>query len=885
MKKIGLFLSFIFMAFMITFLSSCETKEYKIMFTDYDGTVLYSENIKEGEIPSYPLQEPIRSSDSDYTYTFSDWFPSIEKATKDTIYTAYYKKVLKQEYTVTFKNYDGTVLYSEIVKEGLKPEYLGDKPLKPHDDTNKYLFNGWDKEITRVTGDTTYTASFKSFDLEKYVVVFQYEDETLIDAYEASEGDIAVYNGETPTMEKTEDAKYRFRGWSPALGEVKEDIIYTAKFIAEPLNYFVSVNSNGGESASGKKIESFKTDELNASQLVYDVVKDNYRFDGWEYNGEIIFDENGNTLVNLDDIDFESNISLTAHFKEEAFVNITYVVYNEVNDQVIGRYKELPSKYGTGSLGGFHEWNASTKLNVELASNERYEFDGWYENTNIVSIKPSFDYYLFDKDVDIECKFIVKKFTLDMYVNNDELGEIMVKNYTDWESSIKTDFYYGEQIVVAAKSISDIEFLGWYNYYDELITNDEYCIVEVGYTMALKAKWDYFKINYMIPAGIENDDNPTYYTSKTENITLVNPTSEFFGMAFECWLSENNLSPITEIDTSKLEDLNIYASYINDPDYNFDLNKPKNIINAIIPTKVKEIPSEAFSLCENLKTILLPKELTTIGLDAFKNCVNLEKVYYDGTIDDWLHMELFWSRETNPMYYASEFYILDSNGEEEYNGKKYSLLTDLEVVDYTEDDLISLYKFTGFECIKTLTIGSICRGFGIDAFYGCDIEKFYYNGTIDRWCSLVFGTGNLTSNPMMVSKNIYFYDENGTVTHNGLKYSILTSVTIPQNIVTLNPCVFAGCESLKTVTFASNSNLLNVGNYAFYGCKNLKSVYFSSYFKTIGDYAFADCISLATIEVSPYGSPMWQYVTKGKEWHRNVPATHIKFPDGYLPIE
>lgn len=61
MKKIGLFLSFIFMFVVISFVASCSSSgsnsgsgsnsnkdAYKIMFTDYDGTVLYSENVKKG---------------------------------------------------------------------------------------------------------------------------------------------------------------------------------------------------------------------------------------------------------------------------------------------------------------------------------------------------------------------------------------------------------------------------------------------------------------------------------------------------------------------------------------------------------------------------------------------------------------------------------------------------------------------------------------------------------------------------------------------------------------------------------------------------------------------------------------------------------------------
>ena len=66
-----------------------------------------------------------------------------------------------QNYTVTWKNYDGTVLETdEDVENGTIPTYNGETPTKASDDAYYYIFAGWDKEITAVTGDVTYTATF-----------------------------------------------------------------------------------------------------------------------------------------------------------------------------------------------------------------------------------------------------------------------------------------------------------------------------------------------------------------------------------------------------------------------------------------------------------------------------------------------------------------------------------------------------------------------------------------------------------------------------------------------------------------------------------------------------------------------------------------------------
>ncbi len=62
-------------------------------------------------------------------------------------------------YTVTFKNADGTVLKSEVVTAGTVPTAPGN-PTKAYDSSNHYTFKGWDKTLSAVTANTTYTATY-----------------------------------------------------------------------------------------------------------------------------------------------------------------------------------------------------------------------------------------------------------------------------------------------------------------------------------------------------------------------------------------------------------------------------------------------------------------------------------------------------------------------------------------------------------------------------------------------------------------------------------------------------------------------------------------------------------------------------------------------------
>ena len=74
-------------------------------------------------------------------------------------------------YTVTWKNYNGEILeIDENVPEGEMPSFDGETPLKESDEDYKYIFKSWDKELTFVNSDITYTATFDTFVKDGHIV-------------------------------------------------------------------------------------------------------------------------------------------------------------------------------------------------------------------------------------------------------------------------------------------------------------------------------------------------------------------------------------------------------------------------------------------------------------------------------------------------------------------------------------------------------------------------------------------------------------------------------------------------------------------------------------------------------------------------------------------
>ena len=91
---------------------------YTITWANYDGTVLETDTVTEGDTPTYDGATPTRDADSQYTYTFTGWTPEVVAAVADATYTATYTqtaiepaapKDFAENFTVGRFKSDGTI--------------------------------------------------------------------------------------------------------------------------------------------------------------------------------------------------------------------------------------------------------------------------------------------------------------------------------------------------------------------------------------------------------------------------------------------------------------------------------------------------------------------------------------------------------------------------------------------------------------------------------------------------------------------------------------------------------------------------------------------------------------------------------------------------------
>ena len=207
------------------------------------------------------------------------------------------------------------------------------------------------------------------------------------------------------------------------------------------------------------------------------------------------------------------------------------------------------------------------------------------------------------------------------------------------------------------------------------------------------------------------------------------------------------------------------ATYVsNDENSYYALVEFSNAEICEINENCKIIADEAFSSCDNLKTLIISESVRNIGKNAFEECTNLESVEIPNSvvkIDDYV------------------FSGCDK-------------LASITIGDALVD--IGNYAFNNCTCLNSISFGNSVKNIGNYAFYNC--------------------TG---LNSITIGDSVKTIGE-------GLFYGCtgLTSVTIPNSITNVGKSVFYACSNLVSVTFGES--VASIDAEAFGECANLKVI-------------------------------------------------------------
>ncbi len=177
-------------------------------------------------------------------------------------------------HTVTFKNWDGTVLQTVSVKEGTDAVYTAATPTREADVWKTYTFSGWDKELTNITGPTTVIAQFSEADSAAGITGYLElkssggsNIELSVDNAASKPVGLRYTNksmkfGKAVTVKAiTNNNDYEFIGWVNAkTGEIASTS-ETYSFYTSGNDVFIAMYAV--DDAEGKSLVTFKNDKTN----------------------------------------------------------------------------------------------------------------------------------------------------------------------------------------------------------------------------------------------------------------------------------------------------------------------------------------------------------------------------------------------------------------------------------------------------------------------------------------------------------------------------------------------------------------------------------------------------------------------------------------------
>ncbi len=258
-------------------------------------------------------------------------------------YTFEFNKQTKQlqvkygapKYTVTFQDWDGTVLKTQDVERG-KPATAPANPYRETENGITYTFTGWDKDFSYITENTVVTAKYAQ-STSSFTVTFVDWNGNVLKTEQVE------YGGAATAPANPSRPNYQFIGWSREFTNVTSSITVEAQY--EGNLYYINVNASQGGTASTNK-SSVRYDDVVT--LTAKATGEN-NFKRWTISGsfEIV---SGSTTSSTITIRPTSDINATATFGEG--VNLTVHSYS------VSGYEYLFIKESDGTNTNYPAGNA-----------------------------------------------------------------------------------------------------------------------------------------------------------------------------------------------------------------------------------------------------------------------------------------------------------------------------------------------------------------------------------------------------------------------------------------------------------------------------------------------------------------------------------------------
>ena len=302
------------------------------------------------------------------------------------------------------------------------------------------------------------------------------------------------------------------------------------------------------------------------------------------------------------------------------------------------------------------------------------------------------------------------------------------------------------------------------------------------------------------------------------------------------------------------------------------------------------IDSQAFALCDNLKTIDL-QYITSIGNQAFISCSHLEIIELPASLTH-LGTSVFADcpklniTSRNPSFQIVDFMLFTSKTVlSEYFGSTETLTIpahctqitsyvfqskEVTKINFQENSNLTELSGMAFQqaLITEITLPPSLKTIGNNCFYNCkNLEKVEFSGYLitslpkeafahctslktiilpSSLCTI----GDSAFYKCIALNNFPIEQLTSLETISTTAFSeanTISSVKFPVSFTEIGISAFESCQNLQIVDFSYASNLKNITASAFSNCPSLNKIIFSNKTENIEQEAFSGCVSLETI--------------------------------------
>jgi len=861
---------------------------YSITWKNYNEQVLRVDSYGYGQTPSYNSATPKKPKDAQYTYSFTGWSPAITPVYTDKTYTAQFSNSINS-YTVTWKNYDGTILDVESYKYGVKPSYKGETPTREGDSSLLYLFKSWDQSILPVTGDITYTAIYDN----AYEILWANEDGTILARDVVKEGVKPSYSGATP-YKYCADAEnyYSFAGWDEEIVPATSKKTYTATFELA-YGYEMVIYNNIGYKITKcylNEREGIIIPSTYKSGLPV-VAIDTYAFQNFKTVKNIYIPDSVTSIErkaftgcsSLEELTIPSSVTYIGDCAFENCNSLTSLVVPKIREK-IGQYfgysnTTIPEcltnvVIGNGSdsipSNAFsdcsHIESVSIAEGVKTIENKAFNncsslkivdlpdslesIGGFMNCTSLASIDLPSNITSIIGSCFSGCTALE---SIELSNNIERIGAYAFENCTSLTSFVVPDSVtsLGKAIFANCSSLQTLTL----PYIGTSTTNSTY----IGYFFSTSSytpsESDIPHYNgsslpqsltkLIISDACESFSNTAlvgcrYITSLTLPFVGLTPTTKtqlsylYGAKSWDASVDYYNLREVIIGDACT--SIKAYAFY-----------KCYYLTSIIIGNNVQSIGENAFKDCRSLTSITIPDDASSIGSNAFDGCTNLTEIVIreqnesyasqDGALynKDKSTLIRLYNKSTTTFVVPS---TVTTIGSEAFSDCKH--LTSVTIpssVTSIEDS-----AFKNCTALKTIVIPDNVTSIGSTIFAGCTAMK---NLTLPYIGSSVSSKSNL-------------YQFFGTSTSN--LPTTLTTITISDKCTSLNSGALNGCTKVESLTipFVGGSVTSNTFLGYIFGASSytnnaskvptsLTSLTLGKKCTTLGEYALYGCSNIKTL--------------------------------------